>query len=252
MSHRPRKTLIFNQQWHRRIGFGITAMVFFLAITGVLLNHSPALELAKKELRANWLLHWYGLEDAEPTGVPLFGKWLSQPGGRNLFLDDQAVADCQPPLLGAAALPTMLLALCQDGLVILTVEGELIEKLGRLQGLPDDADRLQVAGDHILLGSSNQTYRIDLDTLALTQQPFRADGWSKPQAIPPQLAEQLDAIEDLPGISLETLILDLHSGRFFGTAGVLFVDLIGILLCVLAITGILAWNSRRRLNGGGR
>ncbi|WP_461517887.1 PepSY domain-containing protein [Porticoccus sp.] len=252
MPHKLRKSLIRNQQWHRKIGLGITIMVLFLAFTGVTLNHSPALGLAKKELRANWLLHWYGFKSLEPTGVQLYEKWLSQPGGKQLFLDDQPVTDCQPPLLGAAALPTMLLALCQDGLVMLTVDGELIEKIDPLQGLPKGTDRLQVAGDRVLLGSSNQTYAIDLDTLALTQLPFQNDGWNKPQPIPSSLAAKLAAQEELPGISLETLILDLHSGRFFGAAGVLFVDLIGILLCVLAITGVCAWNNRRKLNGVGR
>ncbi|WP_461522025.1 PepSY domain-containing protein [Porticoccus sp.] len=250
MPQKLRKTLIFNQKWHRRIGLGITVMVLFLAGTGLLLNHSPALDLAKKDLRSNWLLDWYGLKNTAPTGIQLNGQWLSHPGGQNLFLNDKPVADCQPPLLGAAQLATMLLALCQDGLVMLTADGELIEKLSRLQGLPEDADRLQVVEGNVLLGSPWQTYTIDLDTLELTGQPFQEEGWSTLGPVPSALSIQLTSREDLPGISLETLILDLHSGRFFGTAGVLFVDLIGILLCVLAITGLCAWNSRRKLNGG--
>jgi hypothetical protein len=48
-------------------------------------------------------------------------------------------------------------------------------------------------------------------------------------------------------ISLETLILDLHSGRFFGNAGVLFVDIVGLLMCILAITGLWAWINHQRL-----
>lgn len=48
-------------------------------------------------------------------------------------------------------------------------------------------------------------------------------------------------------ISLETLILDLHSGRFFCNAGVLFVDIVGLLMCILAITGLWAWINYQQL-----
>jgi uncharacterized iron-regulated membrane protein len=41
------------------------------------------------------------------------------------------------------------------------------------------------------------------------------------------------------------VILDLHSGRFFGQFGVLFIDLIGLLVCILSITGLMAWMKRR-------
>ena len=47
-------------------------------------------------------------------------------------------------------------------------------------------------------------------------------------------------------ISIETLILDLHSGRFFGSAGVLFIDIVGLLLCILSITGLWAWVNNQR------
>ena len=62
-----------------------------------------------------------------------------------------------------------------------------------------------------------------------------------PKRLQKDLAEQLSG----PSISLETVILDLHSGRFFGQFGVLFVDLIGLLVCILSITGLMAWLKHR-------
>ncbi|MEZ5528455.1 MAG: PepSY-associated TM helix domain-containing protein [Porticoccaceae bacterium] len=252
MSHRLRKTFIFNQKWHRKIGLGIMAMVAFLAVSGLMLNHSPDLGLASKDLTAPWLLKWYGLTSPELSGVRLGNHWISHPGGNELFVDDQPVASCQAPLLGAASYQAMMLALCRDGLVMLTAEGELLEKLDTLQGLPEDTEHLQVADNHVLLGTPQTTYNLNLESLTLTPQSPVDIGWSQPGPVPRDLAEQLLASEELPGISLETLILDLHSGRFFGNLGVWFVDLVGILLCILAITGLLAWNSRRRLNAGGK
>jgi len=47
-------------------------------------------------------------------------------------------------------------------------------------------------------------------------------------------------------ISLETLLLDIHSGRFFGSYGTLFFDFIGIVLLFLAITGVIIWLKQAR------
>jgi uncharacterized iron-regulated membrane protein len=42
------------------------------------------------------------------------------------------------------------------------------------------------------------------------------------------------------------VILDLHSGRFFGGAGVLFVDFMGLLTVFLAMTGTYVLLMKRR------
>jgi hypothetical protein len=42
-----------------------------------------------------------------------------------------------------------------------------------------------------------------------------------------------------PGISVQRLLLDLHSGRFAGRYGPLAVDLLAVFLAVLSLSG--AW-----------
>lgn len=49
------------------------------------------------------------------------------------------------------------------------------------------------------------------------------------------------------GISPEIIILDLHSGRTFGDAGVLFVDIVGLVLCIPPLTALWAWMSHQKL-----
>jgi len=256
LSQKLRKNIILNLRWHRRIGLSVVIMVIFLAITGLLLNHSPSLELSKQALQYQWLMDWYGFEsdNAQPTehhGFNINEKWLSHSGHNELFLNDKSVANCQPPLLGAAHFQSLLLALCQDALVILTPEGELVEKLDQLSGLPTGATALQVADQKILINIGNQTVSLNIDTLNLLHVDHHQKGWSMPSPLPTPLAAQLDNRAERPGISLETLILDLHSGRFFGNAGVLFVDLIGLLVCLLALTGLWAWYSHSKLRKSG-
>ena len=52
-------------------------------------------------------------------------------------------------------------------------------------------------------------------------------------------------------MSLERLLLDLHSGRFFGSAGVLVYDVLALAIGFLAISGLILWIRGRR-NGTNR
>jgi PepSY-associated TM region len=246
-----RKTIILNLRWHRRIGLSVVVMVIFLAISGLLLNHSPSIGLSQQTLRSQWLLDWYGFETTAFTGFKLEKKWLSHPGGHDLFLNDKPVSSCKAPLLGASRTPSLLLALCQDELVILTHEGDLVEKVSTLNGLPESTSALQVVGEEILIISNAKILSLNIDTLKTQASNTHVTEWSKATPLPQRLIEQLNQHAALPGVSMETLILDLHSGRFFGTAGVLFVDLVGLLICLLALTGLWAWYSHYRLRKSG-
>ncbi len=48
------------------------------------------------------------------------------------------------------------------------------------------------------------------------------------------------------GLSLERLLLDLHSGRIFGSIGVLVYDLLALALGFLSISGLVLWFRSRR------
>ena len=62
--------------------------------------------------------------------------------------------------------------------------------------------------------------------------------WSAPAEL--SISEQRACEEALaPGISVEQLLLDLHSGRFAGRYGPVFVDLLALLLAAVSLTG--AW-----------
>ena len=50
-----------------------------------------------------------------------------------------------------------------------------------------------------------------------------------------------------PGISAETLLLDIHSGRIVGAWGPLLVDIVALVLTGLAISGaVVFFRSHRR------
>ena len=245
---KSKKSIGLNIRWHRRIGLSLFFMIIFLALSGFALNHSLGLKLSNTKLSSDWLLSWYGLEQAASDGFELdSGEWLYQAGDNQLLLNEQKVAQCQPPLLSVVEIEQQLLALCNDALVILTAKGELIESFTQLQGLPADLTGLIVQNKQLYLRGESGVQTFDADSLALAPSNIiLLPGFSAPTALPASIKEHLKDQEISSSISMETLILDLHSGRFFGSAGVLFIDIVGLLLCILAITGLWAWVNNQR------
>lgn len=56
-----------------------------------------------------------------------------------------------------------------------------------------------------------------------------------------------DSTADYAGeiLTMDRIILDLHTGRFFGEAGVWVMDIAAIAFIILSITGIVMWMRRR-------
>jgi hypothetical protein len=240
------KSIVFNLRWHRRIGLSLFFMVIFLSISGFALNHSPDLKLSKVKLTSSWLLSWYGLPPTKQQGYNIADNWLYNRGTDQLFFNDKTVSHCPSPMLAAAATKQLVVALCSGTLVMLTPDGQLIESFNQVQGLPLDSQKVGSDDENIYLITSTDTMLLNTFNLSLSkiENPSKLVINSVAATrVPPGLINE----ENQEGITLETLILDLHSGRFFGNAGVIFVDIVGLLMCILALTGLWAWVNHQRL-----
>jgi hypothetical protein len=100
--------------------------------------------------------------------------------------------------------------------------------------------------DTLLIQSHNEILSLDINTLEIEPSELIIESWPLPSSLPSTIVDELKQSSQLPGISLETVILDLHSGRFFGDLGVLFVDFMGLLTVFLAMTGTYVWLMKRR------
>jgi len=234
--------------WHRRIGLSVFLLLIFLAISGFALNHSPALKLNKISLSNSWLLSWYGLEKPLIKGFKLDDKWLYEDGSNLLYADKQAVATCSAPLLSVAKSSNTLYALCAETLHLLTESGQLLESFSQLDGLPNDVRAISAVDKSLYLITDSAVLEFNPESLALKPvsgiDPASLNAITDQLAVPESLEQELE--NSGPSISLETVILDLHSGRFFGQFGVLVIDIVGLLICILSISGLLAWINRLR------
>lgn len=230
---------------HRRAGIAVVLFAIFLTVTGVLINHSNALGWDKERLASIFWLQLYGvtLQPVE-NGFKLAGKWVSNAGGR-LMIDEQVVSECAPPLRGVVTTPEASVALCNDSVVLFTQDGQLIEKMP-LSGAVKNG--LGLYGNTVV--SREQNALVSLDTLsgqwASYSNPSATVQWSQPTSLPMPLAMSLQFQNVPDDLTWERLLLDLHSGRLFGNAGVLAVDVMGLLIMSLAITGLWVALTRKR------
>ena len=228
---------------------GLLAALFvvILAVTGLLLNHSQALGLSQRHVASPALLDWYGIHPPAPG--PAFhaaGHWLSRLED-TLYLDGRRLAREPGRLVGLVMLRDVLVAAVEGELLLLTPGGELVERLTGIHGVPagmeavgkDEAGRLVVRASH-------GDYVVDEDFLAWRDAGAVAVRWSRAEAMPVELHARQAASHRGNTLTLERVLLDLHSGRLFATWGSYLMDGAAMLLLGLAGSGVWHWARRRR------
>ena len=86
----------------------------------------------------------------------------------------------------------------------------------------------------------------DLLNWQQTEESITAPLWSSSEPTPDKLQQSITHKYRGEGLSLERVLLDLHSGRIFGTIGVLVYDLLALALGFLSISGLILWLRSRR------
>lgn len=241
-------------RWHRWFGMLAALFALNLAVTGVLLNHTEALQLDSISLQAPRLLKWYGIEAARPDqAYPLRGHWLSQ-WSQQVFLDAKRISiPSTGALKGGLLLDHVIVALLPKHIALLTLSAELIDVLP----LPDGYQASAISADSgggALLQTSQGILRLDATLSRFEQVPVAAtegQAWVSAKPLPNRLAEQIQR-ESGAQISLERFLLDLHSGRLFGKLGVWVMDLAALAIAGLAISGMFMWARRRQKTSGVR
>ncbi|MGK2914745.1 MAG: hypothetical protein ACSLE5_09900 [Porticoccaceae bacterium] len=230
------------KRWHRRIGLTAALFVLVLAATGFCLNHSGHWQWDRLALRSPLLLRWYGIAlPGEIDGYPLDQSWLSQLGGK-LFLDLRSVGDCQGSLVGALRTEEQIIVACTGELVLFTHSGEVIERIGSAHSLPTPVERIGGGAGQLFLQARAQHFTSALDALTFIAVAAPAGvSWSAAQPLPARLTVSLAPFVAGDSITLERILLDIHSGRILGSWGIYLVDAMAGLFVLLAITGVIAW-----------
>lgn len=226
-------------RWHRRIGVVAALFLLLLAVTGLLLNHTHDIGLDRMPLQNAWLRSHYGLsgDAATTTRHTLAGRPLSARDGQ-LWLGDERLTDCSH-LVGVMSRRDEVLVVCPDRLVLLTPDGQLVDQADGLRGIPAGLSAYSEQGDTILVKTADSSLGVnlaDLSVQAVTAGPDVVWQGNAPAA---------SAEAPADAITWERVVLDLHSGRLFGKAGVWVVDVMGVASILLALSGLVLYFRRR-------
>lgn len=232
-------------RWHRRIGVVAALLVLLLASTGIALSHANGLRLHERMFDVPWLLALYRMApQSPPRALPSAAGWLIWID-RHLYLEGKTIAEQLDPPLGAAQNRDSIAVAAPEQMLLLTLNGELLERLdssplpGPIEAIGNDAL------GRIALRSQGQVYHSEdlLDWQPGSANPIR---WASAADAPPpaSLNAALGAFRG-NGVSALRVISDLHSGRFLGTIGPWLMDASAVALMVLAGSGLWMWWQQR-------
>ncbi len=243
MSSQAHFTRIF-RQWHGRIGAIAAAFFLVLAVTGIVLNHSDALHLDKRQIAAPWLISWYGIQQKPVLqGYRLNKNYLAADAG-NWALGGLLLHGEGEETVGAVAIGDIIYIAAPSMVYLYRSDGQLVDKLEG-QGLPAAAiERIGTANGAVVLQTQGGQF-MSADALSWQRLKSAQVVWSALEALP---AADMDkaALALAPRLPLQRILLDLHSGRIFGSYGPLMVDLLGLILAVLCVTGFYMWLHKQR------
>ncbi len=232
---------------HKIIGMVATIFIVLLSVTGILLMHTEDLDLAESYIESESVLAIYDIApDTDPVTYQVNKNYITQLDDRIYFNELQS-ARHEDKLIGGIYIEGIYLAGFTSSIMLLTDEGEVIETLDQLHGVPAKISAIGKSNNSIIVNADGFMKRTDINMTTWTDTLQTGVSWSE-QA---QLSD--DALDSIlksyigEGLPLERVILDVHSGRILGTVGVIIVDLAVVLFLVLSISGWMAWYKKREL-----
>ncbi len=232
--------------WHRRIGLAAIVLVVILAITGIMLNHTEEFELDSTYVDSSVLMSWYGLEpDTDPVSFRADGHTITQ-WGNQVFFDNHAITQSEQQLKGAIKGEQFIVVAFEKEVLLVSFDGELIERVPTGNSL-SNTRRLGVKYLRPVVEAENGLYYMADEHIIDWDVVINADvQWSRPVALNKQQLDELYVAFRGKGLSLERVVLDLHSGRIFGAYGNYVMDAAALGLLWLSGSGLWVWSSRKR------
>jgi len=216
----------------------------------MILNHTVDLDLSKSHTSAPWIQKRYGMNlEGDPEAYGLGGKAYAASWDGRIF-HRSAIIDDSAPLVGAVPL--------RDGTAVVTastvhyygLDGELIETMGAATLPATPISRAGRTRDLTLVFETpSGTFTSDENLLSFATSPEDQEtDWSIIVTPSESDRKTWKTAFSGDGVPLDRVILDIHSGRFFGTIGKWIYDITVIGVLILSATGFVLFLRTRRRN----
>ncbi len=241
------------REMHRLLGIWLAFILIFLAVSGILINHGNSLLLDSRHVGSRILLDHYGVK--APASIEKYRLSKTTDDNVVYVIDDQVwtdnglLMDSEQSIVAITPWQELIVVLTSHKLYLYTMDFELVDVLDQLTGLPSGIKGISFVGESVYLQTREEYWLSDdqLYSWQATQAPTQPAvvNQVKTNLLTDEKA-QLSLQYRTQFLTWEQVILDLHSGRFFGQFGVLFMDFLAILIIVLSITGIYIWVRQAR------
>ena len=233
-------------QIHKFTGIAVCIFLIHLSITGIFLNHTEDLGLDEKYTASPMILALYNISMPSQEESFLVDNIFISRFGDQVFMGNQPIIKSENPIIGAALSNQVLFIAFPNEMVLLTQEGELIERISSTAELPENIQKLGVSENILYLKTTNQVWQSSDQAQAWEVSDSGFNDWSNEVTLPDQQTKQIEIYFSGKGVSLEQFFLDLHNGNIIKNFGKWFLDLIAIFLLLLSISGIWIWLKKRR------
>lgn len=230
--------------WHRRFGLVALILVMILSITGIMLNHTEGLGLDESLIESDALLDWYGIN---PQGEAIsfrqqntsVSQWHQQ-----LFYNGHNIYSHSEKLVGFAQLGDIIAIALQHRILLIDEEGEIVELMANVT--QSEILQIGLSNQAIALKDSQQFYLSDRQLSRWQASAETPTHWASPSTLSEKEKDLLKKAFRGQGLTLERVILDLHSGRLFHPQwGVLIMDASAVIMMLLGASGFWIWWSRK-------
>jgi len=233
--------------WHRYLGLVAAAFVLILSLTGLILSHTDSLKLGSLKVGSETLLGWYGIKAPDSAVSYMAGKhWISR-FGKKIYINGKEITGVQASLTGALSAADVIVVSQKDTVLLLTDKGELIESLNGAHGVPDGIRQIGLnSNGQIVVRTSDRDYTVDNNFFEWKKTKVDNAEWATTAALPETIFDKMSKAYRGSGLSLERVMLDIHSGRILGEWGVYLMDGVVVLFLVLSISGVWVWATRKK------
>ncbi|HHH44816.1 MAG TPA: hypothetical protein ENK49_11820 [Gammaproteobacteria bacterium] len=235
--------------WHRYMGVSAALFTLVIAVTGLLLNHTEDFRFDSRHVQSDWVLDWYGIRAPQELLSFTVGDRYITLMGEHLYLNRREIEGNYRQLAGAIRNNELFVVAVSDSILLLTLRGERVDLLQRSDGIPAGIDRIGTDADGaVIVRTSLDYYQPDAEFLHWSRRDGEPTGmhWATPGLLDPRLKAALQNHFRGEVLPVERVLLDLHSGRFFGWLGPWVFDAAALLLVLLSLSGTWIWLKRRR------
>ena len=241
-SKRKSKRLIKLLKFHNIVGLFVCLVLIHLSVTGIVLNHTDKLNLNQTKISWNWLLKVYGIGIPETNAVFAIEDNFFHQTNSKIFMNTESIMRDKSKLVGVIDFNNQFIISTTDKIIQVNKSGDFIKKIELPQNLIGEINKIGPYSKGIVIQINKNKFLSD-KSLENWSPINNSDKiiWSTESNVPADINKKIKAYYVGEGISIEQIILDLHSGVIFKDVGKLFMDIIALLLILMSVSGVWIW-----------